>query len=114
MRERVSVVVFDVNETLSGMTPMGQRFADLGLPDHLAKLWFASLLRDGFALTASGDLEQFSVLAREVLRGLLSGEDLDRNLDDAVQHVMAGFAALGVHEDVPEAVRALHAPGCGW
>jgi len=111
MRERVSVVAFDVNETLSDMTPMGRRFADLGLGEHLAKLWFASLLRDGFALTASGDRELFTVLGREVLRGLLSGEDLDRNLDDAVQHVMAGFAALGVHEDVPEAVRALHGAG---
>jgi 2-haloacid dehalogenase len=111
MREHVSVVVFDVNETLSDMTPMGQRFTDLGLGDHLAKLWFASLLRDGFALTASGDLELFGVLGREALRGLLSGEDLDRSLDDAVEHVMAGFAALGVHEDVPEGVRALRAAG---
>ena len=25
-----SVVVFDVNETLSDLTPMGQRFADVG------------------------------------------------------------------------------------
>jgi 2-haloacid dehalogenase len=111
MPERVSVVVFDVNETLSDMTPMGQRFADLGLPEHLAKLWFASLLRDGFALTASGDREQFSVLGREALRVLLSGADVDRKLDDAVQHVMAGFAALGVHEGVPEGVRALRAAG---
>jgi 2-haloacid dehalogenase len=111
MREGVSIVVFDVNETLSDMTPMGQRFADLGLPEHLAKLWFASLLRDGFALTASGDLELFSVLGRETLRSLLSGADLDRSLDDAVQHVMAGFAALGVHADVPEGVRALRAAG---
>lgn len=69
MREHVSVVVFDVNETLSDMTPMGQRFADVGLPGHPAKLWFASLLRDGFALTASGDREQFSVLGGEAPAG---------------------------------------------
>src|SRR5436309_623934 len=81
MREGISIVVFDVNETLSDMTPMGQRFADLGLPEHLAKLWFASLLRDGFALTASGDHELFSVLGRETLRSLLSGADLERSLD---------------------------------
>jgi 2-haloacid dehalogenase len=111
MRDRVSVVVFDVNETLSDMTPMGQRFADLGLGEQLAKLWFASLLRDGFALTASGDREQFSLLGQEALRVQLSGADLDRNLDDAVQHVMAGFAALKVHEDVPSGVRALRAAG---
>ena len=47
-----SVVVFDVNQTLSDLAPMARRFADVGAPEHLAKLWFATLLRDGFALTA--------------------------------------------------------------
>jgi hypothetical protein len=39
-----SVIVFDVNETLSDMSPMAGRFADIGAPEHLAKLWFATLL----------------------------------------------------------------------
>lgn len=106
-----SVVVFDVNETLSDMAPMAVRFADVGAPDHLAKLWFASLLRDGFALTAAGGQEKFAVLARETLRGTLAGLDLDRSLDDAVAHVLTGFSSLGVHSDVPEGVRALHEAG---
>lgn len=49
---RPTLLVFDVNETLSDMSPMGQRFEDVGAPAHLAKTWFAVLLRDGFALTA--------------------------------------------------------------
>jgi len=48
------VVVFDVNETLSDMAPLAQRFADIGAPPALARLWFAALLRDGFARTAAG------------------------------------------------------------
>lgn len=48
------VIVFDVNETLSDMSSMGEHFAAAGAPAHLAKLWFASLLRDGFAITAAG------------------------------------------------------------
>ncbi len=59
-----SVVVFDVNETLSDLTPMGQRFADVGVPEWTAKVWFASLLRDGFALTAAGTTERFSGSSR--------------------------------------------------
>ena len=49
---RPALLVFDVNETLSDMSPMGQRFEDVGAPAHLATTWFAGLLRDGFALTA--------------------------------------------------------------
>nr|WP_254925633.1 MULTISPECIES: hypothetical protein [unclassified Rhodococcus (in: high G+C Gram-positive bacteria)] len=49
---RPRVIVFDVNETLSDMSPLSERFADVGAPNELASLWFASVLRDGFALTA--------------------------------------------------------------
>jgi 2-haloacid dehalogenase len=30
------VLLFDVNETLSDLSPMGERFAEVGLPPHLA------------------------------------------------------------------------------
>ncbi len=107
MPQRLSVVVFDVNETLSDMSPMADRFADLGVPGSMAKQWFAALLRDGFALTAAGASEKFSVVGEGVLRTLLAPEELDRDLDEAVQHVMSGFTALPVHPDVPDGVRAL-------
>jgi 2-haloacid dehalogenase len=54
MQPRPSVIVFDVNETLPGMTPMARRFAEVGASQLLAQVWFASLLRDGFALDAAG------------------------------------------------------------
>ena len=111
MPQRPSVVVFDVNETLSDLSPMADRFADLGVPGSMAKQWFAALLRDGFALTAAGASEKFSVVGEGVLRTLLAPEQLDRDLDDAVQHVMSGFTALPIHPDVPDGVRALRALG---
>jgi 2-haloacid dehalogenase len=103
----IEVVVFDVNETLSDMSAMGRRFADVGAGAAVAKTWFAGVLRDGFALTAAGSTERFAALAEESLRGLLGGVDLDRDLDAAVQHVLDGFATLDVHPDVPAGVRAL-------
>lgn len=106
-----SVIVFDVNETLSDMSPMGNRFMEIGAPEHLAKLWFASLLRDGFALTASGDNCPFAKIGAEALRTLLYAEPLNRELDDAVKHVMAGMAELGLHQDVPAGVQALKSAG---
>ena len=111
MSQRPSVVVFDVNETLSDLSPLADRFTDLGVPASMAKQWFAALLRDGFALTAAGTTETFSVFGEGVLRTLLAPEDLDGDLDEAVQHVMSGFTALPVHPDVPDGVRALRALG---
>lgn len=105
------VVVFDVNETLSDLSPMGERFVDVGAPELLAKVWFASVLRDGFALTAAGTSERFSALAAGALRTVLAEEALNRSVDDAVDHVMAGFAALSVHSDVRDGIRALRALG---
>lgn len=111
MKTAPSVIVIDVNETLSDMSPMGERFAEVGAPAQMAKLWFATLLRDGFALTAAGGNGAFAEIGAEVLRGLLAASDLGMDLDHAVVHVMAGMAGLGLHPDVPEGVRALRAAG---
>ena len=50
-RGRTRLLIFDVNETLSDLSPLCARFAELGLAEHLSTTWFAGLLRDGFALT---------------------------------------------------------------
>lgn len=105
------VVVFDVNETLSDMSPLGRRFADVGAPEWTATVWFASLLRDAFALTAAGGTPRFATLASAGLRTVLTGLPLNRDMDDAVAHVMSGFTALEVHPDVPEGVRTLKRSG---
>lgn len=104
---RPALLIFDVNETLSDMAPLATRFEDVGAPPHVAKIWFAELLRDGFALTVSGASESFATMGAEGLRVGLESHPLDRPLDEAIDHVMQGFSALGVHADVPEGIRAL-------
>ena len=47
------------------------------------------------------------MVGESVLRTLLAPEELDRDLEQAVQHVMSGFADLALHPDVPEGVWAL-------
>ena len=103
-----SVLVFDVNETLSDMGPIAQRFVDLGKPPELARVWFASLLRDGFSLATVGTAAPFAELAGENLRILFDGSD---NLDHDIAHVMEGFSELRVHPDVVEGIEALGALG---
>ncbi len=104
-----TLVVFDVNETLSDMSPMASRFDEVGLPGHLAATWFAGLLRDGFALTITRANPSFAELAEDALRGLLQGVASDA--DAATEHVMSGFARLPLHADVADGIRALQALG---
>ena len=105
------VVVFDVNETLSDMAPLATRFREVGAPELTATVWFASLLRDAFALTAAGGTPRFGTLAAAGVRTVLTGLPLSRDMDDAVAHVLNGFTTLEVHADVPDGVRALRASG---
>ncbi len=101
--------MFDVHETLSDMAPIAARFAEIGAPRQLAPLWFAGLLRDGFARTVAGASERFAVLGDGALRTVLHGVELDRDRDDAIAHVLAGIAQLSVHPRCPAGIRALRA-----
>lgn len=109
--DQPSVIVFDVNETLSDMSAMASRFTDVGLPAQLSQTWFASVLRDGFALTSVGTSEKFSVIGDELFRALADPPALNRDVDDAVEHVLTGFMSLPLHPDIVDGVRALRAAG---
>jgi 2-haloacid dehalogenase len=111
VQPRPSVIVFDVNETLSDMAPLARRFADVGAPELLAQVWFASVLRDGFALAAAGGKETFTRIAGGALQAVLAGASLNRPAGDAVGHILSGFADLTVHHDVPDGVRILREHG---
>jgi 2-haloacid dehalogenase len=104
---RPQLLVFDVNETLSDMAPIAGRFEAVGADASLARAWFAGLLRDGFALTVARENPPFARLAAEGLRTVLAGKSLNRPVEEAVEHIMAGFSGLAVHPDVPSGVRTL-------
>lgn len=106
-----TTILFDVNETLSDLRPLGRRFLDVGAPESLPALWFSHVLRDGFALTATGQKAAFADIGADVLRGLFGSVPLDRDTEAAVRHVMEGFMELDVHEDVREGVRGLTTAG---
>ena len=109
---RHQVLVFDVNETLSDLTPLRGRFEDVGAPGHLLPTWFAGVLRDGFALTAVGAYADFTSVAHDGLRTLLSGlEGWTGDEEAAARHILDGLSQLDVHPDVPDGVRKLSDAG---
>jgi 2-haloacid dehalogenase len=108
------LIVFDVNETLSDMAPLRDRFEDVDLPPHAAETWFSGLLRDGFALTVTGANPSFAALARAslvvMLHSAVSGRSPD-DLDRAADHVLDGLRSLSMHPDVAPGLLALHDRG---
>lgn len=99
---RLSVVLLDVNETLFSLASLGHAFAVAGLPPQWVPLWFARVLRDGFAFAATGDFRSFAEVARHALDGL----PLDRRQSALV---LEAFHSLSPHPDVAEGLELLAA-----
>ncbi|MCA4135635.1 haloacid dehalogenase type II [Arthrobacter sp. M4] len=110
MAQTLEVIVFDVNETLSDMSPIAERFVEAGAPAYMAKLWFATLLRDGFALAATGDAARFADIGTEILTGLLEAAGV-ADPEGTARRLASSVADLPLHPDVPDAIRALRATG---
>jgi 2-haloacid dehalogenase len=110
MTERLQLVVLDVNETLSDLTPMRERFASVGLPEEAAATWFASVLRDGFALAAMGRAAPFAEIGATLLRGRLAAAGLPAG-EDQVSAVLTAFRELPLHPDVGDGLRLLRDAG---
>ncbi|MFI7493817.1 haloacid dehalogenase type II [Kocuria sp. M4R2S49] len=100
------LIVFDVNETLSDMGPLSEAFAAEGVPGHLARTWFAGILRDGFAMTAAGGNTAFAEIAQDSLTRLLSEHEASAPGDSA-ERIMGTVKSLDVHPDVVPGVEAL-------
>lgn len=106
-----NTIIFDVNETLSDMSTMAQRFIDVGAPGDLAATWFAGVLRDGFALAAVGATRSFADIASGLLAEHLYGLPLNRDAKAATEHIVNGFTTLEPHPDVAGGITALASSG---
>lgn len=105
---RPDLLVFDVNETLSDMTPLAARFVEIGLGEQAAATWFACVLRDGFAMAASGGDVPFAAVASANLALMLetAGHSPERREQD-VATVLSTLRDLDAHPDVQPGLQAL-------
>jgi 2-haloacid dehalogenase len=104
---RPAVVAFDVIETLMSLEPLRARLADIGQPPGLLEAWYTRTLRDGMALSATGDYVAFTDVAEAALRGLTHYTVSD----EQVAAVMAGWDELPAFPDAAPAVTRLTEAG---
>ena len=107
MSRRPAVVAFDVIETLMSLEPLRARLTDIGQPPGLLEAWYTRTLRDGMALSATGDYVAFTDVAEAALRALTHYTVSD----EQVAAVMAGWDELPAFPDAAPAVTRLTEAG---
>ncbi len=108
---RPTLLLLDVNETLSDTSALAGVLERLGAPAHLGPTWFASVLRDGFALTAAGHAAPFAKVAGAAARAVLAPHVPEASLGDAAEDLVASLATLPLHPDVASGLALLAATG---
>ncbi len=105
----MDTVVLDVNETLFTLDPVAAALDDVGIGAAHLDLWFAWILRDGFAAAASGTFAAFPDLARHQTEVLLAGATNVTDTASAVERVVAAFDEVTPAPDVERGLRRLAA-----
>ena len=107
MSRRPEAVAFDVIGTLASLEPLRDRLVEAGQPPELLEAWYTRTIRDGMALSVTGDYTGYAEVAAAALRGL-AGEGLS---DEQADQVMAGYGELIAYPDALPAVQRLRAAG---
>lgn len=105
------IVFFDVVETVFSLTPLEDKMAEFNLPAGTDRLFFAQLLRDAFALSASGVFHPFPDIAKGTLTVLLNslGHEAD---ETTLKDILGVFSRLPTHRDVKPALEKLRDSDC--
>lgn len=105
----LELVVLDVNGTLFPLDPVAAQLTATGLDGQL-DVWFARVLRDGFAAAAAGTFVAFPDLARHHLALLLEERGVDVT-EERLAGVLDAFQQVTAHVDVEPALQRLQAHG---
>ncbi|GHD41410.1 2-haloacid dehalogenase [Marinobacter persicus] len=103
MDQQHNVLVFDVIETIFSLDALSSAFHSLGLPEYTKDLFFAQLLRDAFAVSATGTYVPFANMARGTLDVLLNNLGVSP-ADSVIERILPVFGQLNAHPDVPKAL----------
>ena len=93
---RPKIIAFDINETVFSLETIRPRLTALGLPATALEVWFASALRDAFAIAITDRFAPFRAVLEGALASLLSTHDLSSTPDE-IASVLDGMAELKPH-----------------
>ena len=108
--KRPHAVALDVIETLFSLEPLSAKLKAAGLPETGLRLFFAQMLRDAFALEASGAYKPFREIAAASLAVTMASDGIAPD-KARIDGVLAGFAELPPHPDVRAGLERLRGAG---
>lgn len=103
-------MALDVVETVFALEPLALRLQAEGLPAFALRPFFAQMLRDAFALEASGEYRPFREVAAASLSVVMENHGIPAE-QSRVERVLAGFSQLPPHADVAPALERLRQAG---
>jgi 2-haloacid dehalogenase len=109
-RKPISVVVFDVNETLIDITTLEPFFERVLGDAAVLRLWFAELVLYAQTLTLSNIYTPFGTLAGAVLAMVGANKGIAISEDD-IAELKTLFGQMPAHSDVVPALTKLRAAG---
>ena len=101
------LLLFDSIETIFSLDPLGDRLKEAGLPDNALPLFFAQLLRDAFAISATGQFQPFGGVASGTLEVLLANHGIEPDANQC-NEILEAFGELHPHADVQKAFDRAH------
>ncbi|MCY0385779.1 HAD family hydrolase [Robbsia sp. Bb-Pol-6] len=107
---RPRAVAFDIIETVFPLEPLRVALSSWGLPAEALETWFATALRDAFALATVDDFAPFARVLKDALEHILAIHGLDVT-DDRRSALFRQMAGLPCRPDAMQAFRLLHAQG---
>jgi 2-haloacid dehalogenase len=110
MLHRPMVAAFDIIGTVFSLEPLRPRLMELGLPSTALELWFASGLRDAFALAASEAFQPLKSVFESALDEVLQKHRIAAT-DEQKRMALSGMAELPPHADAKQAFEALKSGG---
>lgn len=101
-------IAFDILGTCFPLTPLRPHLAALGLPEAALETWYTALLRDAFALSATGAFAPLADILRATLAQLLATNGATAT-DGQITGIIARIASLPPREGLHDALTRLKA-----
>ena len=108
--KNIKLVIFDVNETMFSLANINYLFKNFGLPPNTSDLWFANVLKEGFACSSHGSFCTFIDIGANELKKLFLKFEL-KYKKTHFNMLLNELSNLNIHHDVAESIKILHKYG---
>ncbi len=110
MKENISTLIFDVNETLLDLQPLKDSINNSLQDLNAANVWFAQLLHYSLVESITGTYHDFSEIAAAVLKMNAQKHNLDFSQDE-IKKILSPIQSLHPYPEVKDGLKQLKDSG---